>query len=87
MARWKRGTTASTRRRRSERLLGELRFRRSARSRRASSAKLPRPEEGWVLHLLERFNRLETDLRGDDIYAVGRKTGPVRERYPDWLYA
>ena len=46
----------------------------------------PRPEEGWVLSLLERFE-LPKDLRGDDIYAVGRKTGEVRERYPDWLYA
>ena len=41
----------------------------------------PHPEFGWVLHLLERY-RLDTDLRGDGIYAVGRKTGPVRERYP-----
>jgi glycosyltransferase involved in cell wall biosynthesis/SAM-dependent methyltransferase len=46
----------------------------------------PRPEEGWVLNLLERFE-LPKDLRGDDIYVVGRKTGRVRERYPDWLYA
>jgi glycosyltransferase involved in cell wall biosynthesis/SAM-dependent methyltransferase len=46
----------------------------------------PRPEEGWVLNLLERFE-LPRDLRGDDIYVVGRKTGAVRERYPDWLYA
>jgi glycosyltransferase involved in cell wall biosynthesis/SAM-dependent methyltransferase len=46
----------------------------------------PRPEEGWVLNLLERF-ALPKELRGDDIYVVGRKTGAVRERYPDWLYA
>jgi len=46
----------------------------------------PHPEFGWVLHLLQRY-RLETDLRGDGIYAVGRKTGPVRERYPEWLYS
>ena len=46
----------------------------------------PRPEEGWVLNLLERFG-LPRDLRGDDIYVVGRKTGAVRERFPDWLYA
>jgi len=46
----------------------------------------PHPEFGWVLHLLHRY-RLETDLRGDGIYAVGRKTGPVKERYPDWLYS
>ena len=46
----------------------------------------PHPEFGWVLHLLERY-RLDTDLRGDGIYAVGRKTGAVRERYPGWLYS
>ena len=45
----------------------------------------PHPEFGWILHLLERY-RLSTDLRGDGIYAVGRKTGAVRERYPAWLY-
>jgi glycosyltransferase involved in cell wall biosynthesis/SAM-dependent methyltransferase len=48
--------------------------------------RVPTPEEGWVLSLLERFE-LPKDLRGDDIYAVGRKTGAVRQRYPDWLYA
>ncbi|SPE31094.1 Glycosyl transferase, group 1 (fragment) [Candidatus Sulfopaludibacter sp. SbA6] len=47
---------------------------------------IPHPEFGWVVHLLERY-RLETDLRGDGIYAVGRKTGAVRERYPGWLYS
>jgi glycosyltransferase involved in cell wall biosynthesis/SAM-dependent methyltransferase len=47
---------------------------------------LPHPEFGWVMHLLHRY-RLETDLRGDGIYAVGRKTGPVRDRYPEWLYS
>jgi hypothetical protein len=26
-------------------------------------------------------------LRGDGIYALGRKTGSVRERWPAWLYA
>jgi SAM-dependent methyltransferase len=46
----------------------------------------PRPEEGWVLNVLERFE-LPKELRGDDIYVVGRKTGAVRQRYPDWLYA
>jgi glycosyltransferase involved in cell wall biosynthesis/SAM-dependent methyltransferase len=46
----------------------------------------PRPEEGWVLNLLERFE-LPRELRGEDIYVVGRKTGAVRERYPNWLYA
>jgi len=46
----------------------------------------PHPELGWVVHLLERY-RLGTDLRGDGIYAVGKKTGAVRERYPAWLYS
>jgi SAM-dependent methyltransferase len=46
----------------------------------------PRPEEGWVLNMLDRFS-LSRDLRGEDIYVVGRKTGTVRERYPNWLYA
>jgi len=46
----------------------------------------PRPEEGWVLNLLAQFE-LSRELRGDDIYIVGRKTGAVRQRYPDWLYA
>ncbi|MFZ0936701.1 MAG: glycosyltransferase [Bryobacteraceae bacterium] len=46
---------------------------------------LPHPEFRWVVHLLERY-RLDTALRGDGIYAVGRKTGAVRERYPAWLY-
>jgi SAM-dependent methyltransferase len=47
---------------------------------------VPHPEFGWVIHLLERY-RLETGLRGDGIYALGRKTGPVKVRYPDWLYS
>jgi len=46
----------------------------------------PHPEFAWVLHLLRRY-WLETDLRGDGIYAVGRKKGPVLDRYPTWLYS
>jgi hypothetical protein len=46
----------------------------------------PRPELGWVVHLLERY-LLETELRGDGIYTVGRKTGPIKQRYPGWLYS
>ncbi len=46
----------------------------------------PHPEFGWVEHLLEQYH-LDTDLRGDGIYALGRKTGAVRERYPGWLYS
>ena len=45
----------------------------------------PHPEHEWVKHLIERYE-MPTDLRGDGIYAVGRKRGPVRERYPAWLY-
>jgi hypothetical protein len=30
---------------------------------------------------------LDKSLRGEGIYAVGRKTGAVRERYPGWLYS
>jgi glycosyltransferase involved in cell wall biosynthesis/SAM-dependent methyltransferase len=45
----------------------------------------PKPEFGWVEHLLDRY-MLSRDDRGDGIYAVGRKLGPVRHRYPTWLY-
>jgi glycosyltransferase involved in cell wall biosynthesis/SAM-dependent methyltransferase len=45
----------------------------------------PHPEHAWVLHLLERYH-LSPEMRGDGIYAVGRKTGAVRDRYPAWLY-
>jgi glycosyltransferase involved in cell wall biosynthesis/SAM-dependent methyltransferase len=45
----------------------------------------PKPEHQWVIHLLQRYHAAQ-DLRGDGIYAVGRKTGPVRNRYPGWLY-
>jgi SAM-dependent methyltransferase len=47
---------------------------------------VPKPELRWVARLLEVW-QLPSDLRGDGIYAVGRKTGPVRDRYPDWLYS
>lgn len=46
----------------------------------------PRPELAWVEHLLERYG-LPGDLRGDCIYAVGRKVSGVLHRYPDWLYS
>ena len=45
----------------------------------------PRPEERWIVHLLERY-QLPKHLRGDGIYAVGKKLGPVVKRYPAWLY-
>lgn len=46
----------------------------------------PAPELSWVEHLLDRYI-LPREHRGDGIYAVGRKTGPVKERYPAWLYS
>jgi len=45
----------------------------------------PEPEYAWVSQLLERYE-LPRELRGEGIYAVGRKIGPVRDRYPHWLY-
>lgn len=45
----------------------------------------PKPEFGWVDHLLEHYI-LPQELRGDGIYVVGKKKGPIRERYPGWLY-
>ena len=44
------------------------------------------PNIAWITHLLERY-RLHHTLRGDGIYALGRKTGPVKERWPAWLYS
>ena len=46
----------------------------------------PHPELHWVTHLLERY-KLSHNLRGDGIYAVGRKSGPLKNRWPEWLYA
>lgn len=45
----------------------------------------PTPEFGWVDHLLDQYI-LTKEHRGDGIYIVGRKTGPIKERYPAWLY-
>jgi glycosyltransferase involved in cell wall biosynthesis/SAM-dependent methyltransferase len=46
----------------------------------------PHPEFGWITHLLKRYN-LGHDLRGDGIYAVARKSGAVKNRWPEWLYS
>jgi glycosyltransferase involved in cell wall biosynthesis/SAM-dependent methyltransferase len=46
----------------------------------------PKPELAWVRHLLEHY-RLPAELRGDGIYAVAHKSGPIRSRYPAWLYS
>ena len=45
-----------------------------------------KPEHGWVEHLLDRY-MLSREHRGDGIYAVGRKVGPAKDRYPAWLYS
>lgn len=45
----------------------------------------PTPELRWVEHLLDTY-MLDPNHRGDGVYIVGRKTGPVKERYPGWLY-
>jgi len=45
----------------------------------------PKPELEWIRHLLAHY-KLPEHLRGDGIYAVGRKKGGVRERFPAWLY-
>jgi len=45
----------------------------------------PKPEHEWVKHILARY-QLSPDLRGDGIYAVGRKIKSEVRRYPDWLY-
>jgi SAM-dependent methyltransferase len=46
----------------------------------------PHPEYLWVTNMLDRYH-LSKELRGDGIFAVGRKTGPVRERHPAFLYS
>ena len=43
------------------------------------------PEWAYIRHILSEY-RLPQHHRGDGIYAVGRKTGPVRDRWPAWLY-
>lgn len=43
------------------------------------------PEHLWLKHLLDRY-WLSHEERGDGIFAVGKKQGPVRDRYPSWLY-
>ena len=44
------------------------------------------PEHEWAAEVLQQFKKRE-DLRGDGIYAVGRKTSAVLKRWPDWLYS
>ena len=46
----------------------------------------PKPEHAWVEVMLRQFG-MPDDLRGDGLYVVGRKRGPVVERFPAWLYS
>jgi len=46
----------------------------------------PHPEFLWVRNMLQRY-QLGEDLRGDGIYALGCKMGPVKNRWPEWLYS
>ena len=43
------------------------------------------PRQPWLVDMLDQQG-FSTELRDDTIHVVGKKTGPVRERYPDWLY-
>lgn len=45
----------------------------------------PDLDQEWVRKLLER-HELSSHLRGDVIYGIGKKTGPVKSRYPPELY-
>lgn len=45
----------------------------------------PAPEHAWVEHLLQHYE-FDESLRGECIFALGRKTGEPRERFPQWLY-
>lgn len=50
-----------------------------------SYLEMPSLEHEWIKQLLERY-QLADHLRGDAIYAVGRKAGGVKARYPVELY-
>ena len=43
-------------------------------------------EYDWVKQILQRF-QLSEELRGDAIFAVAKKVGPVKARYPSALYS
>jgi hypothetical protein len=45
----------------------------------------PHPDWSYLRHILAEYDLPERD-RGDGIYAVGRKQGPVKDRWPAWLY-
>ncbi len=43
------------------------------------------PREPWLLDMLDERG-FTTELRDDTLHVRGAKTGPVIERYPEWLY-
>ncbi len=45
----------------------------------------PHPDWAYIRHILAEYKLPETN-RGDGIYGVGRKVGPVQDRWPPWLY-
>jgi glycosyltransferase involved in cell wall biosynthesis/SAM-dependent methyltransferase len=45
----------------------------------------PHPDWAYIRHILTEYKLPEIN-RGDGIYAVGRKAGPLRDRWPAWLY-
>ena len=46
----------------------------------------PGSESGWVMPLLKKYN-LNHEIRGAGIFALAQKSGPVKNRWPSWLYA
>ena len=46
----------------------------------------PHPEHEWAWDVLKE-RQMPVDLRGEGIYAVGRKASGVLQRWPDWLYS
>ena len=45
----------------------------------------PEPERAWVEHLLDHYG-LDQSMRGECIFALGRKVSAPKERFPAWLY-
>jgi SAM-dependent methyltransferase len=46
----------------------------------------PSAGQEWVVHLIDRYG-LPAELRGEGIFALGRKVSAVKRRYPAALYA
>lgn len=43
-------------------------------------------EFAWLTPVLKRYN-LNHEIRGERIHALAQKSGPVKNRWPSWLYA